>query len=350
MMEHQEIPAVSYEHLHALSDEVGLFEHAELTTPRTDHGYCVDDVARGLLVAVREPAPDARLTTAASRYLDFVIAAQAPDGSFRNRFGTDGQWHDEPSVQDCWGRALWGLGSCAARSDQLSARALHHFERGADRRSPWPRAMAFAALGAAEVLTMDPKHRQARELLRDAATLIGRPASRSWMWPEPRLRYANASLAEVVLAAGTLLKLPALVRDGLAMVDWLLTCETRNGHLSLAPVGGWAHGEPRPGFDQQPIEAAALADACARAFEITSDIRFSRGVLMAARWFAGDNDAATPLHDPVSGGGYDGLEPTGRNENQGAESTLALISTLQQYRLLFDAAEPSPSIQAGTGP
>ena len=38
------------------------------------------------------------------------------------------------------------------------------------------------------------------------------------------------------------------------------------------------------------------------------------------------------MHDPVSGGGYDGLESTGRNENQGAESTLALLATLQQAR------------------
>jgi len=32
----------------------------------------------------------------------------------------------------------------------------------------------------------------------------------------------------------------------------------------------------------------------------------------------------------VSGGGHDGLEAGGRNENQGAESTLAMLSTLQQ--------------------
>ena len=40
--------------------------------------------------------------------------------------------------------------------------------------------------------------------------------------------------------------------------------------------------------------------------------------------------------DPVSGGGHDGLEADGRNENQGAESTLAMLSTLQQAsRLRF---------------
>jgi hypothetical protein len=35
------------------------------------------------------------------------------------------------------------------------------------------------------------------------------------------------------------------------------------------------------------------------------------------------------MWDPATGGGYDGLQATGANLNQGAESTLALISTLQ---------------------
>ena len=55
---------------------------------------------------------------------------------------------------------------------------------------------------------------------------------------------------------------------------------------------------------------------------------------MAARWIAGDNDAATPMWDPITSGGYDGLHAWGPNLNQGAESTLALVSTLQHARHL----------------
>ena len=40
------------------------------------------------------------------------------------------------------------------------------------------------------------------------------------------------------------------------------------------------------------------------------------------------------MYDAARGGGYDGLERGGRNENQGAESTLAVLSTLQQVRRL----------------
>ena len=41
------------------------------------------------------------------------------------------------------------------------------------------------------------------------------------------------------------------------------------------------------------------------------------------------NDVGATMWDVVTNGGYDGLNPTGPNLNQGAESTLALISTMQ---------------------
>jgi hypothetical protein len=109
----------------------------------------------------------------------------------------------------------------------------------------------------------------------------------------------------------------------------LLDLETVEGRLSVTPAGGWAPGEPRPAFDQQPIEVAALADACLRAFELTGDDRWADGLDRAIDWFLGDNDSHLALYDAATGGGCDALTPHGRNTNQGAESTLAMVSTLQ---------------------
>jgi hypothetical protein len=192
--------------------------------------------------------------------------------------------------------------------------------------------MAFAGLGAAEMLRLDHGRGAARELLRDAAAAVsGRTAGAddAWPWPEPRLTYANAVVPDVLLAAGDCLGDSALVTRGLHLLGWLVDRETAAGHLSVTPAAGWAPGEPWPGFDQQPIEVATLADACARAFELTGDARWSRALDLAAAWFFGTNDAGVPLADLSTGGCRDGLEAGGRNENQGAESTLALISTLQ---------------------
>jgi hypothetical protein len=192
--------------------------------------------------------------------------------------------------------------------------------------------MAFAALGAARVLAAHPHHELARDLLGAAAKVLTPPPpiDGEWPWPEPRLTYANAAWAEALIVAGSGLRDDHVTSEGLRLLDWLIAAETAGERLSLTPVGGRGPDDPRPGFDQQPIEAAGLADACGRAFELTGDVRFARGVAKAVAWFLGDNDAQVPMLDPGTGGGFDGLEPAGRNENQGAESTIAVISALQQ--------------------
>jgi hypothetical protein len=327
----------SFKHLRRLTDEGGLYEHAQGTTPRREHGYCLDDVARALVVVSRDTEPAETHDDLREQYLSFVLAAQAGDGRFRNRRGTDLSWRGPLSVEDCWGRGLWGLGAAVSGRAQPRQRdtALTAFERGAGWRSPHSRAMAFAALGAAEVLRVVPEHRGARELIEAAAQMIGRAEFlNGWLWPEPRLTYANAVLPEALLAAGAALDAPSLVADGLLLLAWLLDAQTLDSHLSVVPVGGRAPADTAPGFDQQPIEVAALAEACGRAYALTGEQRWADGIDLAASWFLGANDAHTPMYDADSGGGCDGLERGGRNENQGAESTLALISTMQQARRL----------------
>ncbi len=333
--------APSFDHLLRLSDNVGIFEHADHTTPRKEHGYCVDDVARLLIVLAREPELDKELRELEHTALRFLADAQAVDGKIRNRRRSNGRWHGPHGVADCWGRSVWAFGTAANRSRHGGVRqaALAYFGHGARQRSPYLRSMVFATLGAVEVLTSDPHNYLARRLTVDGAEAIGRPAPDPlWPWPEPRLSYANAAVAEALLAAGGVLERPDLIDDGLQLLRWLLERETIDGHLSTTPVGGSGPGDTGPAFDQQPIEAAAMADACHRAYLVTADSDWLTGIRLAAGWFAGENDARTPMFDPHSAGGYDGLHPGGPNLNQGAESTLALLSTLQHDRQLVRTA------------
>jgi len=318
-----------------MCDNVGMFEHADHAVPRPSHGYCTDDMARLLVVVAREPEPSQQVVVLGSMAIRFLAGAQGGAGHVRNRRGPNGRWHGRRGVEDCWGRSLWAFGVAVEhRRDWMARDALTYFDRGTERRSPWPRSMAYAALGAGAVLRAQPRSIRARALLSDAAELIGRPApDDSWPWPEPRLTYGNALLPHALLEAGVALDRPQLVEDGLRLLGWLLDRETGDGHLSVTPAGGSGPGA-LGGFDQQPIEVATLADACTFAARLTGDPRWSAGVGMAAAWFDGDNDTGTPVWDPVTGGSYDGLEATGVNLNQGAESTIALVATRQQAQLV----------------
>ncbi len=328
------------DHLDRLTDERGLFEHARHATPRREHGYCVDDAARGLVVMCHEPEPGPTARRLARCYLAFVLGALDPTGACHNRMAVGGEWCDETGTGDWWGRALQGLGAAAASAPTpgMRAQAIGGFRIAAQRRSPHLRSMSFAALGAAELLSVRPDEPAARALLTDMLAVVGRPriSDPGWPWPEERLSYANAAIAEALIVAGDALPHESALNRGLSLLDFLLRTQTRDGHLSVIPAGGRGRGDAGPGFDQQPIEVSALADACGSAFRITRQPSWLTGVDLAWDWFGGDNDSATPMFDPRTGGGYDGLERHGRNLNQGAESTLAMLATAQQARRLSE--------------
>ena len=72
--------------------------------------------------------------------------------------------------------------------------------------------------------------------------------------------------------------------------------------------------------------------------ELTRDPAWALTIERCVAWFLGANDAGLAVYDPATGGGFDGLHRDRVNQNQGAESTLAALSTLQLGRLA--AAQP----------
>ncbi|HYA45831.1 MAG TPA: hypothetical protein VED59_09490, partial [Acidimicrobiales bacterium] len=326
------VPAPSLRHLLSLCDEVGLAEHARLDRPRPEGGYCTDDAGRALALASRLPQdPDAQ--SLAELMINFLETAYLGDSTFHLRLRPSGEWTADPPSDDAVGRAILGLGVATSHApwQEVNERARALFDAVAAFRSPWPRAMAYAALGAVEVLAAHPGHRGARRLVLDASSTLPAPEAQSaWRWPESRLAYANALLPEALLAISASLERTDLAARALHLLGWLVESETWQGRFSFTPVGGRGPGDPRPAFDQQPIEAWAMADACARAWTSTGDDAWAAAVQLAGSWFVGNNDSGVAMFDPLTGGGFDGLTASGPNRNQGAESSLAFAATMLQ--------------------
>jgi hypothetical protein len=326
-----QLPQPNFGHLRRLTDRKGLWEHARIAKPRIGHGFCTDDNARALVVVSRQNPKSDDLSDLAGTYLGFVLEARIGSGRFHNRRNAEGVWTDDVGSDDSQGRAWWGLGAVARSgpTEWMRSAGAEAFATCTSFESPHLRANAYAALGAIEMLGAEPGHDAAAVLLERTIQVIADATRGRIPWPEPRLTYDNARLPEALLVAGAALGNHQLISIGTRLLEWLLRIETSGDHFSFTPSDGWVQGDPRPGFDQQPIEASAMAEACYRAWCVTGDAEWRMRAIKAAQWFIGRNDTRMVLYDPATGGTSDGLMEDSINENRGAESTLAGIAALQ---------------------
>jgi hypothetical protein len=91
----------------------------------------------------------------------------------------DGTWTDDRPSDDAAGRALLGLGTAVAQAPwpDVRDRPLLFFGEAANFRSEHPRAVAYAVLGAGELLQALPDDAGARHLVSDAADSLPSPAT-----------------------------------------------------------------------------------------------------------------------------------------------------------------------------
>ena len=320
-----------------MSDGTGIFQHGIHNIADRRHGYCIDDNARALILAVRRGRddPEGKLAALASTYAAFLQHGWNEDRRrFRNFMSFERIWLEPVGSEDSNGRTLWALGITAAHSPWSGIRewARTLFEHSGRTMGALDacRARTFAALGAHALLDRVPDHDLALSMMRTAGDglMISYESARreGWDWFEPDLAYDNARLCEGLLKAGQALGDRQMIDVGLATLEWLVGVQT-GPRGSFRPVG--SNGFARPyalplAYDQQPLEAAATIDAAAMAFTITGDERWERVARDAFGWFFGDNDGGIPLADVATGGCFDGLMATGINRNQGAESILAV--------------------------
>lgn len=318
-----------------LTDHCGMLQHSIFSVPDRDHGYCVDDNCRALMLMHRFGGADAaRADRLARIYASFVqYAWNGEIGRFRNFMSYERRWLEEEGSQDSFGRCLWALGATAAEARQPDLRrwAIHLFDQVAPhvRVLGYPRSWAFAMLGAEAMLSAHPRHAVAHGLLagfgaRLHACLreVRRP---SWTWFEAGLSYDNARLPEALIRAGRRLGERGMVDDGLAALDWLDGMQSNEaGQFRAVGTDSFGRGMQAPlPFDQQPLEAWATIDAAAAAHAATGDPGWVEMAWRAFSWYLGDNDLGTPIASLADGGCFDGLMRDRVNLNQGAESVLA---------------------------
>ncbi len=356
-----ELPPLKLDHLHRMTDDTGMIQHANFTVPNYDEGYSIDDNARALIVCTHLAELElgnGQSLALASRYLAFIsYAFNHENGRFRNFMDYQRNWLEESGSEDSHGRTLWALGTVMGRSKtpalQSMAGWLFEHALSAILETASPRAWAFALVGIHEYLRRfdgDSRANHVRdELAGRLLSLYQHCRSDEWQWYEAELSYCNAVLPQAMLMCGQWIPNKAMAEAGLESLNWLAElqrADTAGGHfVPIGSNGFYEQGGERARFDQQPVEAQTMASACLEAYRSSGDKRWRTEARRAFEWFLGRNDLNLPLYDPTTGGCRDGLHPDRPNENQGAESTLAFLQTLLELRL---AENPLLSLETQT--
>jgi hypothetical protein len=361
------------DHLDRMTDSTGLIQHAIYNVPRRESGYTTDDNARALRLCTRLwcREPEERMLSRVTEYLSFLEYARRPGGGFHNFLSYQRSWFEGESSGDCQGQAVRALAEVlgSALPDDYRTLAGELIEAVlpvlADLRSL--RAQAYVILAWGHLWAAGVKNVERLESVAWSAAVrlvecYHRSLRADWQWFESGLTYANAVLPHALFVAARRWPKDAFLEvaeESFAFLDRATTAEIRSQEpgarsqesgdrsqesevkrtcaltpdsCALTPVfwpvgnrGWYPHGEDKAPYDQQPIEAAMMADAAVAAFALQGDAKHLATFRRAHGWFHGQNSLRHPPSDARRGACCDGLQPCGLNRNQGAESTLAYL-------------------------
>lgn len=333
-----EVPELSLAHLEKLTDDTGLYQHANFTIPNREYGYCTDDNARAVIAIAKHYAQYSEPQTLKllDTYFSFIIHSQNSDGTVRNFMHFDRRWFEEEPLNDAFGRVLWAFGTVMAQppSPAYLSIAKSCFDKSVEHiHKQLPRGMAYSILGMCDYLKQFPGASDIkRQLELTADGLIIQYEENhypDWEWFEDILTYDNAILPYALFVAGLTSGNKKYIEIAEKTCDFLLANTFNNEFFSFVGCKGWyERGGTKAIFDQQPLEAASTVMMLRAAYDATQKEKYLILQRKAFDWFLGQNELRIPLYDFRTKGCNDGLLRDGVNTNQGAESTLSFLLSL----------------------
>jgi glycosyltransferase involved in cell wall biosynthesis len=355
------LPDLRLDHLLRMTDDTGIIQHATYSVPARRTGYCVDDNARALIVALLadrvNSTPETRRLVVT--YLSYLQCSQDDDGHFRNFMTYGRTFVPGPPSDDCIGRAVWALGTTLqlAQDDGCRLLAREMLDRALAQTSELgPRGTAITLLGLTSLLAVEPGAGGVCGLVERLADKLVKAyqdqATDDWRWFEPGLTYDNAMIPLGLFNAYVVTGERASLRVAREALEFLEGVCFREDQLFLIGNAGWhRRGGAKSEADEQAIDAAAFVLAFRGAYLATFDHHYLRRMRQSFAWFLGANRLGLPLYDFASAGCRDGLGALHANQNQGAESTICfLMSLLKMLELAGEGLEHADLHLAATQP
>ncbi|MES3018531.1 MAG: glycosyltransferase [Bacteroidota bacterium] len=328
------MPEFNLTHVKRLTDDTGIVQHAKYGIPNLKEGYCLDDNARALIMALMayEQNKSKEALDLLPIYLSYIQYMQMDDGNFRNFLSFRREYLDEVGSEDSFGRTIWALGylinsapnnSYKEFAEELFQRSVAHFKD-----LHHLRGLANTIIGLSYYLQAHPYNEglieQLKDLTQPLVDVYKSVKGENWHWFEDKLSYDNAILPLALLHSAQITGNERVMEIAYESIEFLDSLTLSKGYLSPVGSDGWYYRNGNMAiFDQQAIESMAMVLMYFKAYDVSGEKQFLSKMYLCYQWFLGENTLRLPLYDHETKGCCDGLQPGGLNRNQGAESTLA---------------------------
>lgn len=306
---------INSDYLNFITDDFGVWQHANGKNIALEHGYALDDSARALIVYLL-----LKNNEKADKCLGY-LESSFEQGHMIGFFDEKRRSIVSPSSEDAFGLACWALAYCIlsnfekVRAEQL----LSKLDQLILLKSVNLRPHAYGLISSS---LMNDNNNSNIHL-----NFILSKYDKKTSWFEKDLRYANAMIPYSLLKKYRLTgeeKLLKIATETLEMLE-----DVQRIGVFPAPVGNrvwYTIGQKTyDNYGQQPIDTAFMILAYQEIAAITSDKKYTEKALRWLSWFHGFNIWQIPLADKSDGSCKDGLDDFGANPNCGAESTIMYL-------------------------
>ena len=359
-------PPIELAHVKKMTTELGIIQFSKISVPDLSSGYTLDDNARALVALcmhykLTEDKADLPYILI---YLDFIERCQKPKGNFMNYVDENNREHVEQNaevnLEDSNARGIWALGTVVSIGKILPEAITKKASKCLLNSLKWaetiqsPRSIGFATKGLYLYHSAVPNLYVAAIINKLNAKLLSNyeiHATKDWKWFENYMTYGNGILPESMLFAYLVTNKPIYKKVALESLDFLISKTYKGDNFKVISNNGWYHKGSEPAeYGEQPIDVAYMIQTLNSFYNAFKTPEYKRLMKIAFNWFLGKNHLNQIMYNPVSGGGYDGLEKENVNLNQGAESTVCyLTSRLIMENLKLADSKVIPLMKAKTG-
>ncbi len=342
----EELPKLKITHMRRLTDEFGMIQFSRYSSPNLNSGYALDDNARALLVAGKlyEKTRKEQYLALMKTYLRYIKYVQNGRGRFHCFVFHDRKINKKSWSEEAHGRAVKALGYIASiqalpKEIKIDAENMLLMALQSVEEIHSPRALASIIAGL-YYYNKETYSRETIKLIKKLSNklvdLFAQNATPDWQWFEEELTYSNSKICEALLHAHICTQEEKFLNVALKSLDFLLSQTFENGMFIPIGQNGWfKKNKTRAYFDQQPVDVASMVQTLAMGYKLTKNQNYGDKALIAFNWFLGKNTLKQVVYNEASGGCCDGLDESGINQNQGAESTLSyLLARLSLEELL----------------